>query len=317
MPYLNQFLKRLPEGFNLLQALRDVSVSYQLGQFISYELIPYGYSDFNLKLKTTVGTFFVKIFSKDRKFNEINDIVNRFLKLRQAGIKVPKVFSFNKKYIYHKELVFLCVMEYIKGRDFTSQEALDDDIKKIATNLAHIHQTNFKLFPSYDSWGTANLYTEFEKRKIVLKRTELKLLLPVITEFRSLNLSKLPQSNIHGDLHDEHILKTPDNKLYIIDLETMQYSASIIDVAIFLGSFHFKNNQNIIFKNKVLELVLKEYEKIRKLTKEEKKVLPMLIRSTFAVYFIRLLYEKRVNKDNSRQTQLWLARSIYGLHYYK
>lgn len=317
MPYLKQFFKRLPKSFNLLQTLADISLNYQLGQFVSFELIPYGYSDFNLKLKTTAGTFFVKIFSKDRGINEINDIINRFLKLRQAGIEVPQVLSFNKQYVYHNESAFLCVMEYIKGKDFTRQEPLDDDLKKIASNLAHIHQTNLKLFPTYDSWGTANLHTEFEKRKVVLKKTELKLILPIIAEFRNLNLSELPQSTIHGDLHDEHVLKTPDNRLYIIDLETMQHSASIIDVAIFLGSFHFKNDQNIIFKKRALELVLREYEKIRKLTIKEKKVLPTLIKSTFAVYFIRLLYEKRVNKDNSSQTQSWLARSMYGLHYYK
>ena len=100
MPSIRQFYKRINSKIDLNTLFPKISSEFNLGKYIKWELILYGYSDFNVKLQTRKGNYCVKIFSKSREKEEIVDIVNRFLTLYQNKVPVPMLYSINGKYLY-------------------------------------------------------------------------------------------------------------------------------------------------------------------------------------------------------------------------
>lgn len=63
---LNDFNKRIGLNTDLKNISQKICESYNLGEFISNELITIGYEDYNYYLTTNKKKFCVKIFSKYR-----------------------------------------------------------------------------------------------------------------------------------------------------------------------------------------------------------------------------------------------------------
>ena len=63
----NNFQKRIEYQGDLKPVFEDVCQQYNLGNFISFNIIKSGYEDFNIRLKTSKGHSFVKVFAKFRK----------------------------------------------------------------------------------------------------------------------------------------------------------------------------------------------------------------------------------------------------------
>lgn len=74
-------LEEFYERINLKSKLADLSKviceKYNLGQYISEELILVGYEDFNFILSTSIGKFCVKIFNKDRTCEDVKKYIDR------------------------------------------------------------------------------------------------------------------------------------------------------------------------------------------------------------------------------------------------
>ena len=68
---LQEFNKRIKLNTDLKNISELICKKYDLGQFISNELITIGYEDYNYYLTTSKGKYCVKIFSKERTINDI------------------------------------------------------------------------------------------------------------------------------------------------------------------------------------------------------------------------------------------------------
>ena len=274
----------------LESALERVSEAYRIGNILHYRIIQMGYEDANIILETIKGKYVLKIFSKIKILRKINDNVKGLVEFRKAGVPTPKLLKSKGKYLLKIGKSYLCLMEFFEGKSFEGRNVSEKELKNIVRFIAKIHGLKFKVKHNYDSWGVVNLIKEYKEKKRFLKAEDRKLIEPAVREFGKINFSKLRKSIIHGDLQRHHFLRNSNGKLCIIDLGCMDYNASVLDLAIFLALFFPVNSAEKC--RKMYDFVLGKYNSIRKLTKEEAKSIPILIRATYAVYLIAANYNK-------------------------
>lgn len=71
---LQDFNKRIELNTDLKNVSVQICNNYDLGDFVSNELIEIGYEDYNYYLTTSKGKYCVKIFSKARSVEDIKII---------------------------------------------------------------------------------------------------------------------------------------------------------------------------------------------------------------------------------------------------
>lgn len=117
---LLDFNKRI--GLNT--SLDDVSVEicryYDLGTFVSNELITIGYEDYNYYLTTSKGKFCVKIFNNGRTKEDIDNYLERIKAVANSEISSPEPLKINNDVMFSLDYLgnhySICVFEYISGK---------------------------------------------------------------------------------------------------------------------------------------------------------------------------------------------------------
>ncbi|MBT5263013.1 MAG: phosphotransferase [Candidatus Magasanikbacteria bacterium] len=108
-----------------------------------------------------------------------------------------------------------------------------------------------------------------------------------LIEKESINLGKLNKGLIHSDLHPHNLLLDGESVKAIIDFDGMRVSQVARDVAFAiyrLGRQFFANGVLSVDKDKgndLVKLFVGEYEKINLISKEEKRLMPLLVKDEF------------------------------------
>ncbi len=204
-------------------------------------------------------------------------------------------------------------MEFFDGKNFEKIRPSQTDLKTITKYLAKIHLLRFKINRNYDPWGTVNLIKEFLDKKGCLTHQDLRLIEPIVNDFRRINFNKFRKCIIHGDIQRKHILKDKKGNYCILDFGFMDFNAAVIDLAIFIALFCFDVNSSVKDNRKVYSTVVKEYTKTNTLNRDEISSLPLLVRATYAIYTIGSSYLFFPKNDKSVQTKKWLAFGRKGL----
>jgi Ser/Thr protein kinase RdoA (MazF antagonist) len=298
--------------------LKNVCLDYRLGKLIDFSKKVFGYQDFNLLFKTTQGRFFAKIFSNQTKV-ESQEYINLMLKVISSGVSYPKLLKSNLDYLYSNKVngrnYFLCVQKYIDGKNFYELKS-DPNIKEviqIAKQAALINKMDYK--PKYcvvDTWATRSLIEQYHVKQKAINTYENKLIEPILKDFKDIDLSKLPYCFTHGDLIHTNVMKDINGKIWIIDFGVASYQPRIMELAVLFHDLFIDLNsrKNTEIKRKI---VLKEYQKIIKLTNEELNLLPLLVRATHVIYLLSSTYMLRVLKEKSDETNYWYMRSKKAL----
>lgn len=310
-------LSRVYLDISLDRLLRQVAIEYGLKKLISYEPIGVGYEELNIKIVVEKGIYVVKIFSKGKNPDVIQDYIKGLVEFYHAGIPVPKLLRRKDEYLFRfsgrKGSTYLCVMEYFNGQSFLEREPTENDLINLTKYIAKIHSLNFKINSNnYDSWGTSNLLAEYDKKKYCLRADDLQIIQPVVIEFQNIDFSNFRQSVIHGDLQRNNIMKSSKGDYCILDLGSLNFAPSAIDLAIFLAVFCF-DPYSVVENKRRYKLVVNEYTMRMPLSPLELLHLPTLIKATYAIYFISSNYALQVNNDDSSQTVKWLDYSRRGL----
>jgi len=302
--------------------LKDVSMlickDYNLGEFKSNEIILIGYEDFNFILETSKGKYFVKTFANFRKMDDCKRYIDIMEKAMEAKIATPKLIKSKKGYLYITEInntkLRLCVMEFIDGKNlFESREKLNDmEIKFISNQAALINSLKIKPNFIYDRWAIVNFLKEFEEKGKSLSNDDLKILKPLINEFKQLNIEKLPHCFVHGDIIAPNVIKDKYGKLWIIDFSVSNYYPRVQELAVLACNLYFnEDSKEKTIKN--LEIALKEYQKIIKLTEEELSILPLFIKLAHAMHVLCAGFEKNIRNNTSIENEYFLNQGRIGL----
>ena len=135
---IKDFNKRIELNTDLKNISELICEKYNLGQFVSNELITIGYEDYNYYLTTFKGKYCVKIFSKKKTSDDIKNYWERIKAVANSEVSSPKPLLVNGDITlsldYENNHYDLCVFEYINGKNFfeIGQNPNNDVIKELA-----------------------------------------------------------------------------------------------------------------------------------------------------------------------------------------
>ena len=313
---LQDFNKRIKLNTDLKNISELICEKYDLGQFISNELITIGYEDYNYYLTTSKGKYCVKIFSKERTTNDIKNYLERIRAVANSEVSSPKPLLVNGDITlsldYNNNDYDLCVFDYISGKNFfeIGENPSSDVIKELARQTSIIHSLDIKPEFIYDSWAIINFKEEYAKKRNYLPdkyKTEFDKLL---IEFNNIDFEKLPKAFVHGDIISTNVMLDEHSRVWIIDFAVSNYLPRIIDLAVTSCNMCLdKNSKDKTYEN--ITLLLNEYNKYNKLTDYELEVFGIFYKLANAMHVLQTQYIIQIDGD-SKENQYWLNEGVVG-----
>lgn len=298
------------------ELLSDVCSSYKIGHFVAFEIIEMGYEDVNLKLVTTKGRYFVKIFSEKRDNMECLRLINIVKSAIDKGVSHPQILKQDVGYIFRNQYeqfnIRLAVFEWIDGKTFfeMKRNPSTQELKEIIKIASILKKVDYKPAELYDNWALINFQQELMKARKHLESKDLKTLDSLLKQFEKVNIKELPYSLVHGDLISTNIMKTKD-KIYFVDFSVANYYPRIVELAILMSDVMFDATGKTSVES-YYKLLTSEYQKYVTLEKEELELLPLFIKLAHAMHLVRATREKAEGR-NSTENEYWLKLGKKGL----
>lgn len=294
----------------------DVVKAYDLGSFISFSPIEFGYEDLNVELVTSKGKYFIKIFAETRDNAECLRLINMVKVSIDNEVNHPIFLRSNNGYIFRERYedfnIRLAVFEFIDGKSFyeLKRKPNDAEIKEIIKMAADINKIDYKPAPLSDSWAIVSFPEEYKNAKKLIDKELIPDLDSLLKQFEKVDIKSLPHSLVHGDLISTNIMKAKD-KIYCVDFSVGNYYPRIIELAVLMCDILFDPTGKVTLK-KNYDLLLSEYQKYIKLTQEELDTLPLFIKIAHAMRIIGGLREKKKGNE-SRENEYWFELGLKGL----
>jgi len=148
------------------------------------------------------------------------------------------------------------------------------------------------------------LKEEYEKKKDYLNKYDNDNIKQVLLDFENIDFSKMQHSYIHGDIIKANLILDKNENIYVIDFSAFNYLPRIIEVAvILLGNCLTEDKCSTLIK---MNCLLKHYYKFSKLSIEEQKCLPVLLKALASMYIIQTSYIKEIMGDYI-ENDYWLT----------
>ncbi len=318
---LQEFNKRIGLNTDLKNISQKICQSYNLGEFISNELITIGYEDYNYYLTTSKGKYCVKIFSKIRTEEDIKNYLDRIRTVANSKINAPKPLVVNADITlsldYEDNHYDICVFEYINGKNFfeLKEKPSKDVIKEIARQTSLINNLDIKPDFIYDNWSIVNFEEEYKQKRRYLSDSYKREFDKLLVELESVNFELLPKSFVHGDIISTNVMLDNNSKIWIIDFAVSNYLPRIIDLAVISCNMCLdeKSKENT-YEN--IALLISEYNKYNQLIEYELKVFRIFYKLANAMHILQPQYIIKMNED-SKENQYWLNEGIVGYSYSK
>lgn len=313
---LTSFQKRIEYQGNLNKLFELVVKDYSLGKYITFKPVLQGYEDFNLIVDTNKGKYLIKIMASFRSDYDVQQYVETIKTAVNSGISHPKLYKGPEDYLYTINLdnkkIRLAVMDYVDGLDFyrLKEKPNTDEAVFLSQQAARINQLDLKPKFVYDSWAIPNFLKEYNQIKDKLDKEDLSFIKPLVENFPKFNIDKLPHCFVHGDIISTNVIRSKENKLYIIDFAVANIYPRIQELAILLCDLLFVTNKDKYLSN--FNLALNEYQKIIKLEKEEIEILPTYIKLAHAMHIIPATREK-IKGIELPENNFWLKSGKEGI----
>jgi len=299
------------------ELLIDVAKSYSIGEFVSFEIIEMGYEDVNVKLLTSEGTYFVKIFAESRDDAQCLRLINVVNTAIENGVTHPKFLRREAGYIFRERYddfnIRLAVFEWIDGKTFyeLKRNPNEKELSEIIRMASLGNSIGYKPAPLYDSWAIVNFAAEFEKVKDKLDKATVKSLNALLEEFGKVDIASLPHALVHGDLISTNIMKA-DDQIYFVDFSVANYYPRIVELAVLMTDVMFdksgKKGIDVYYK-----MLLSEYQKHIELTKVELDILPLFIKLGHAMRIIGATREAKNKSIDQAVNKYFLESGTVGL----
>lgn len=318
---LQNFDKRIGLNTNLKNISKVICEKFNIGVFISNELIEIGYEDYNYILTTSTGKYCVKIFNNERSATDVKNYLERIKVVSKSEVSSPKPLKINGDILFSMEIngnhYDLCVFEYINGKNFFELQILPSEeiIKELAKQTAMINNLDIKPEFIYDSWAIINFLEEFNEKRVYVS-DEYKLEFDKLVEkLKSINMGVLPKGFVHRDIISTNVMVDENQRVYIIDFAVSNYLPRIIDLAVIACNMCLdKNSLENTFDN--ISLLLREYNKYNELTDYELEVFNVFYQLANAMHIIQTEYIAKIDGD-SKENQYWLNEGIIGYSFGK
>lgn len=309
-------LRRIDIALPIEEVVKKAAFEFRLGDVQTFSIIVTGYQECNIDLRASSGRFVIKIFSREKTKQRVDNVVWAYSRFHKLGVPLPMLKTTGSgSYVFAipdgSQSTYLMVFEYFSGKPLTQTPVTDADLTAITRAIVSIHKSPKIIGRYYDTLGVMNLAEEYEKKSDAMFPDEIVLIKPVIAKLHKLKISSFRHSVIHGSVEKENVLKNTEGAICLLDLGCMDYNASVLDLATFIANFaaYLTDEKRTTLTRHVLTI----YQQSIPLTPAELTALPTLIRAQCASYIIGMTYHMRKDHDMSKQTQTWLDRGWDGL----
>lgn len=308
---LQRLLKRTDLTLPFEEFIKIVMDIYKFEQISMYAPILEGYEDANIRISGKNGEFVLKIFSKEKTYEQVKSYVDI---LKEAKTKkVPLVHLVKGKqgslstYMNGNVPVYYILSYFFHGKNFDFYTPYVNEIKDVTAILGHLNQIKIPAVENYDSWGNKNLVREYVEHEDEIPPDIKAIISPIVSEMKRLDMTNFSSSVIHGDLQRKHVLKNDSGEYCLLDLGCARYDLRVYDLSIHLAWFCLAED-TWDKKEEIASLVLTTYTKLNKLSASELASIPLLTKASYAAYLLRtsLLIEAG---DMSDETHEWYNRS--------
>lgn len=192
------------------------------------------------KIDTTTTSYVFKIYKYSEK-EMVKRIIYVMNQLKTSTISIPIIHQTNdhKYYVcFHDQIDYIGLLfEYIKG----TPPQKNTHISQIANMLSSLHK-NMDQVPNLNKYTLGQQFyvgrfIDLLKEKQYNKEKISKLEKIGDELFRVFH--QYPLSFCHGDFHNENMIVSNNQSIYLIDFDSANYTNNIIDIATFCDQFDF------------------------------------------------------------------------------
>ena len=275
--------------------ISSIQSNFNLEKIVNFKGIKQGIENTNYFLITKKNKYVLTIFEKRVKKSELPFFMKLMDKLNRKGISCPRPLK-NKKgnYLFRLKNKLACISTIVEGKDkknLTTRQCL-----AVGQNIGKLHKSffNIKLFRKNSFQGNKldSLYKsiKFKTRRIAPN-------LETVLGYSRKNIKQnwpknLPAGIIHADLFIDNIFFKKNKFSGFIDFYFSCNDFLIYELAICINAlcFDYKKGKYNLNKSKVLNLI-KGYEKVRRISINEKNSLNILCRAAALRYLLTRIYD--------------------------
>ena len=277
---------------------RDIKIienKFNIGKILNYSGIKKGIENTNYLIKTRGKKYILTIFEKRVNSKDLPFFMKLMYGLSKLNIKCPEpVRSINSKHLIKLKNKNACIVSFLDGKDKKNLSPKDCYI--VGKNIAKLHNASKKL-KLYRKNSLAvpklnKLLASINKR---INKVQKNILGDMRHEYKFLRRlwpKNLNSGIIHCDLFIDNIFFYKKKYYGIIDFyfSANDFLAYELSICINALCFNKKGRKYFLNKSKSTNLI-KGYEKIRKLTTNEKKYFNILCRGSALRYLLTRAYD--------------------------
>lgn len=289
-----------------MEEVVEISNKYAL-TFYSFQGIREGILNTNYLLETNKGKFVLRILEGHRSFESEKKELDFLLEL--DGIipcTVPYMTPEGETLVTYKNRL-VSLFYYIEGKKLES--ITPDYLQQIGTLLALFH--NFSQGKKLDRKTRIDEQYYFNKLNIAeipISLKEKNSITLLCSRLKNIDFSALPTGIIHSDIFPDNIF-VKDGKINgILDFNDSVTAPLIFDIGVIINYWIRINNFSPEKEREYISIFLNAYEKVRKLTPEEKKLLDMATLK-MALAFILLRIDRLIVR---KETGILIEEKSYA-----
>ena len=272
-----------------------INKKFKLGKKIKFQGIKKGIENTNYLLRTDKGKFILTIFEKRVNNSDLPFFMKLMDLLSLKKIICPKPLKDNYgKYLFKIKNKRACIVSFLSGKD--KNDLTYKNCFEVGKNIAKMHKAtkNFKIKRS-NSMGINKLHPllnsiNFKKSKLILNYKEF--LFKNLKEIKKNWPKKLPSGIIHADLFVDNIFFKNNKFSGFIDFYFSANDYFAYELAICINALCFdKKKSNFILNKQKVNNLIKGYEKIRKISINEKNNLNILCKGAAIRYLLTRAYD--------------------------
>ncbi len=251
------------------ETIKDIVNFFDLGEVLDVVRLN-GNANDNYDVMTEKGSYIVKIISEHPK----EDVETELLYLDRL-----KEYDFSGAYyiqnssgecVYSKGNILAVALLKIETASLHDHRAIYGEIGKM---LAILHCIPSDSLPSRNHWLRQPYIASALDRIKEAHPNEYDLLKREYDSLADFPYGDLPQSIVHGDIHEYNLI-FDGKRIILLDWEEVGVAPSVLD----LGVFIFESFKNQDFDEELFTCIISEYETRRKLTERERSILPFAVR---------------------------------------
>ena len=276
---------------------KDISIinkNFNIEKIKSFYGIKKGIENTNYLLKSKNKKYILTIFEKRVSKKEIPFFMKLMDILNSSKINCPKPLkTINNKYVIQLRKKSACIVSFVNGRDKKTLKT--NDCYLIGKLVARMHLVTRKLkLNRKNSMGVKKLKPLLESIKFKSKKSSK---LKIFLNNNLKNMKKdwpknLPEGIIHGDLFIDNIFFEKNRLTGIIDFYFAANDYFMYEIAICINALCFdKKKEKFIMNKQKIKSLIAGYERIKKISKQEKNSLNILCRGAALRYLLTRLYD--------------------------